>query len=216
MTIKTYPVKKRAAERSHLKGMDAYQAMYEHSLKDPDGFWLEAARNLSWFNEPVSGRRGDFAHVNYSWFSGGKLNASYNCVDRHLESRGQKNALIWAKDEPGEYQNITYQQLYENVCRLTNLLEAQGVRIGDRVCIYLPMIPELVYSVLACARLGAVHSVVFGGFSADALKGRIIDGECKMVITANEGVRGGKKIPFKPINDEPVADAAARIASASR
>jgi acetyl-CoA synthetase len=206
MTIKTYPVKKNIESHAHIKGKEAYQEMYNRSIKDPEGFWLEVSEDISWFHPPHKAGAGDFHHVNFSWFQGGKLNASYNCLDRHLEKRAQKSALIWAKDEPGEYQNITYQEVYENVCRLTNLLEAQGVGKGDRVCIYLPMVPEIVYSVLACARLGVIHSVVFGGFSSDALKGRILDTESKVVITANEGLRGGKKIPLKSITDEAIKE----------
>lgn len=203
---KAYPIKDDLKTASYLKGMKQYEEMYKRSVEDPNGFWLEAAKNLDWFKFPERATRGDFSHVNHEWFMGGKLNASYNCLDRHLERRGNKNALIWAKDEPGEYQNITYQEVYENVCRLTNLLEAQGVKKGDRVCIYLPMIPELVYSLLACARIGAIHSVVFGGFSSEALKGRILDGDCRIVITANEGLRGGKKIALKEITDEAIKD----------
>lgn len=202
----SYPVKSAVQSKSYLKGMSAYQEMYDRSIKDPEGFWLEAAKNLDWFQFPAEASRGDFKRVNHSWFMGGKLNLAYNCLDRHLAKRGNKAALIWAKDEPGEYQRISYQEVFENVCRLTNLLEAQGVKKGDRICIYLPMIPELVYSVLACARLGAIHSVVFGGFSSESLKGRIIDAECKVVITANEGLRGGKKVPLKQITDDAIKD----------
>jgi len=203
---KTYPIKTSLQEASYLKGLDQYYAMYEQSINDPNGFWLEVAKNLHWFNFPQKAVQGDFLRVNHAWFMNGKLNASYNCIDRHLEKSGNKTALIWAKDAPGEYQNISYNQLYEHVCRLTNLLESHGVKKGDRVCVYLPMIPELVYSVLACARIGAVHSVVFGGFSSESLKGRILDAECKFVITANEGLRGSKKIPLKEITDEAIKD----------
>ncbi len=202
----TYPVKAAVQDKSFLKDMAVYQNLYRRSLEEPEKFWLEVSQRLDWFTPPIEAGRGDFNHVNHQWFTGGKLNASWNCVDRQLPTRAKKTALIWAKDQPGEYQHISYEELYAEVCRAANMLEAHGVKKGDRVCIYLPMIPELVYSVLACARIGAIHSVVFGGFSAEALRGRVEDAECKVIITANEGLRGGKPIPLKTITDDAVKD----------
>jgi acetyl-CoA synthetase len=202
----TYSVKKSVESNSYLKGLKAYEDMYQRSLKDPEGFWLDISSRLTWSVAPQKAGAGNFKDVNYSWFAGGKINAAYNCIDRHLAQRGEKSALIWAKDEPGKYEHISYQKLYAEVCRLSNLLVAEGVKKGDRVCIYLPMIPELVYSVLACARIGAVHSVVFGGFSAEALKGRILDTESRLIITADEGLRGGKPVHLKAITDEAIKD----------
>lgn len=177
-----------------------YDAMYQASLSDPDGFWLEQARRLDWIAAPT--RAGDWsfdeADFRIEWFKDGVLNVAANCIDRHLAERGDQIAIIWEPDDPSEEpKRFTYRQLHAEVCRFANVLKAQGVRKGDRVTIYLPMIPEAAFAVLACARIGAIHSVVFGGFSPDALAGRIQDCDSKLVITADEGRRGGKRVPLK-------------------
>ncbi len=182
-----------------------YGELYAKSVHDPDGFWLEqATKRLDWIKAPTIGRNVNFnvPDVSIKWFEDGILNVAYNCIDRHLEKRGDQTAIIWEGDEPNQDSKITYRQLHAHVCRLANVLKAQGISKGDRVCIYMPMIPEAAYAMLACARIGAVHSVVFGGFSPDALANRIQDSECKMVITADEGVRGGKKVPLKANVDQ--------------
>ena len=149
-------------------------------------------------------RKADYDAIDFAWFSGGRLNACYNCVDRHLADRADQTAIIWAGDEPGVYRHISYRELKHEVCRVANVLLAHGVKKGDRVCIYMPMIPETAYTMLACARIGAVHSVVFGGFSAESLRDRILDAGCKVVVTANEGMRGGRRIPLKAITDKAI------------
>ncbi|TPV93398.1 MAG: acetate--CoA ligase [Myxococcales bacterium FL481] len=201
------PAKSTVAQQAKVTSVAAYEAMYRRSLADPQGFWREHAGRLAWDVEPSQIVEADMHAATFRWFADGKLNVCANCVDRHLATRGDQDAIVWVRDEPGQYERITYQQLADEVGRVANALRALGVRRGDRVCIYLPMVPELVYSMLACARIGAVHSIVFAGFSAAALRERIVDAGCKLVITANEGVRGGKRIPLKATTDAAVAAA---------
>ncbi len=184
---------------------ETYLQMYRHSVEDPDGFWGEHGKRLDWFEPFKTVKDVSFKDdVHIRWFDGGKLNACYNCLDRHLEKRGDQVALIWEADDPGEDKKITYRQLFEEVCRFANVLKAQGVKKGDRVTIYLPMIPELPVAMLACARIGAIHSVVFGGFSPESLADRIQDCDTRVVITADEGLRAGRRIPLKANTDAAV------------
>ena len=177
---------------------DTYRQMYEQSIADPQGFYGEQARlHLDWLRDFDSVFEGDFAAGEVRWFGGGVLNASVNCIDRHLATRADDTALIWVGDEPGVARHISFAELHEGVCVMANILKARGVGKGDRVCIYMPMIPEAAFAMLACARIGAIHSVVFGGFSPDALRDRIQDAGACCVVSADEGVRGGRKIPLK-------------------
>ncbi len=178
--------------------LSRYQAMYEQSIKQPDTFWAEQANTfLTWQQPWTQVTKSDLRKGEAAWFIGGKLNVSVNCIDRHLPARAKQTAIIWEGDDPAEDQLITYQELHDQVCRFANALRLRGVKKGDRVCIYMPMIPEATYAMLACTRIGAVHSVVFGGFSPEALKDRILDADCRVLITADEGVRAGKRIPLK-------------------
>jgi acetyl-CoA synthetase len=197
------PVPAGFAERAAISGIDAYRDLYSRSIEDPDGFWGEAAReHLTWMTPFSYVAQGGFENLDYTWFADGTLNASVNCLDRHLPTwRGTKAALIWEGDD-GSSRTFTYQQLHHEVCRFANVLRKKGVRKGDRVAIYLPMVPELVIAMLACARVGAIHAVVFGGFSASALRGRIQDSRARLLITADEGIRGGRKVPLKAAADE--------------
>jgi acetyl-CoA synthetase len=182
---------------------EKYEELYSRSVRDPDGFWGEMAKRLDWIKEPARIKNTSFEDgVSIKWYEDGILNACYNCVDRHLPGRANQTALIWESDDPSVSKHITYAELKDQVCRLANALISQGVRKGDRVTIYLPMIPEAVYAMLACARIGAIHSVVFGGFSAKSLRDRILDCESTVIITADEGVRGGKPVSLKANTDE--------------
>ncbi|GAC1035271.1 acetate--CoA ligase [Pseudomonas sp. No.117] len=200
-----YPVPERLSARTHLDEA-RYRELYQRSVEQPERFWSEqASALLDWFRTWDEVHSGDLRQGRTRWFSGGQLNVAYNCIDRHLAARGDQTAILWEGDDPADSQAITYRQLHEQVCRLANVLKARGVEKGDRVCLYLPMIPEAAYAMLACARIGAVHSVVFGGFSPEALRDRILDSDCRVVITADEGVRGGKRIPLKANVDKALA-----------
>ena len=201
----TYPVPSRMKART-LIDEATYSTMYQRSIADPEGFWADqASAFLSWQQPWQNVSEADIPTGNIRWFVGGQLNVSVNCIDRHLPHRAAQTAIIWEGDEPSDDVQITYQELYDKVCQLANGLRARGVKKGDRVCIYMPMIPEAAYAMLACARLGAIHSVVFGGFSPQSLQDRILDSDCQTVITADEGMRGGKAIPLKANTDEALA-----------
>lgn len=199
---KIYPVSDTASDNTYLN-KDSFQKMYQHSIDAPEEFWAEQAGNLLDWHEPwkkVSS--GEFSKADSKWFEGAKLNVAYNCIDRHLERRGEQTAIIWEGDDPALDKKITYRELHLEVCKLANALKTRGVSKGDRVCIYMPMVPEAAYAMLACARIGAVHSVVFGGFSPESIKDRILDSDCQSVITADQGLRGGRTIPLKANVDE--------------
>ncbi len=194
---KIYPVTPELKSQAHIDD-STYRQMYQRSLADPDGFWAEQAEKfVTWHKRWNKVADWDFHRADIRWFEGAQLNVSDNCLDRHLEKRGEQIAIIWEADDPKLDKRITYRQLHAEVCRFANVLKSRGVKRGDRVSIYLPMIPEAAVAMLACARIGAVHSVVFGGFSPDSLKDRILDSDCQIVVTADEGVRGGKPVALK-------------------
>jgi acetyl-CoA synthetase len=200
------PVPEGLKQTAHIN-RERYEAMYRRSVEDPDGFWGNMASEFLHWDKPWDRVcEYDFIKGEASWFAGGILNVSVNCIDRHLPRRADQTAFIWEGDNPADDQHISYAELYDRVCQLANGLRARGVKKGDRVCIYMPMIPEAAYAMLACTRIGAVHSVVFGGFSPEALKGRILDSDCQTLITADEGVRGGKTIPLKVNADLALSD----------
>ncbi|MCP5299841.1 MAG: acetate--CoA ligase [Chromatiaceae bacterium] len=204
--VKTYPVPADFAAQANVNA-EQYAAMYKQSVDDPAGFWGEQAEDyLTWFKKWDSVLDWSFAkddlHIN--WFKGGRLNVAYNCLDRHLDTRGDQVAIIWEADDPNVDRKITYRELHGEVCRFANVLKSRGVKKGDRVSLYMPMIPEAAVAMLACTRIGAVHSIVFGGFSPDALKDRINDSDCKCVITSDQSMRGGKRVPLKTNADKAI------------
>ena len=200
---KIYPVSKELAEKSLITN-DEYLTQYQESIDDPAKFWGEKGKILDWITpySKVKNTSYDPGHVNIKWFEDGELNVSANCIDRHLATRGDQVAIIWEGDSPDADENITYKQLHERVCKCSNALKAQGISKGDVVCLYMPMTPEAAVAMLACTRIGAVHSIVFGGFSPEAIAGRIKDSNAKLVITADQGRRGGRFVPLKANVDE--------------
>ncbi|NHX27461.1 AMP-binding protein, partial [Escherichia coli] len=204
MSDTTYPPSAEMANKAHINS-EKYEEMYAASIADPDSFWGEHGKRLDWIKPYTKVKNTSFApgNVSIKWFEDGTLNVSANCIDRHLETRGDQTAIIFEPDDPNEAaQHITYKQLHTSVCKMANIFESLGVRKGDRVVIYLPMIPEAAYAMLACARIGAIHSIVFAGFSPDALAARINGSDAKVVITADYAPRGGRKTPLKSNADE--------------
>ncbi|WP_448546665.1 acetate--CoA ligase [Thalassotalea fusca] len=201
-----YPVTEKAKAHTYIDA-ETYETMYQQSIEQPEVFWAEQAEKfLDWYKPWDKVMDVDLASANIKWFEGGKLNVSYNCIDRHLPAKANDVAIIFEGDEPTDDLKITYQALHDNVCRFANLLKARGVKKGDRVCIYMPMIPEVGYAMLACARIGAIHSVIFGGFSTESIKARVQDADARVIITADESVRGGRVIPLKSNVDAAIKD----------
>ena len=206
---KTYPVPDNILENTHLT-QEQYDQMYKRSVEDPEGFWAEYASTLEWYKKPTKTKNTVFGadNVSIKWFEDGEINASYNCIDRHLAKNAKKTALFWEGDSPEDSQEITYQELHYEVCKLANGLKKLGVGKGDRVAVYMPMVPQAAYAMLACARIGAVHSVIFGGFSPNAIADRINDSKAKVVITCDEGRRAGRSVPLKVNVDKALANGA--------
>ena len=213
MSEQVYEVPADWEKRAYIDA-DKYAAMYARSIADPDGFWAEHGKRIDWLKPFIKVKHTSFDphNVSIKWFEDGVTNVAHNCIDRHLARRGDQIAIIWEGDDPKDDRKITYRELHAEVSRFANVLKAHGARKGDRITIYLPMIPEAAYAMLACARIGAIHSVVFGGFSPDSLAGRIEDAKSTIVITADEGLRGGRKVPLKA-NADAAADRAGGVAS---
>ena len=204
--MKTYSVSE-AKKKNSIISEEDFNTEYQESINNPESFWQKKAEEtLDWFSNWDEVTASDLEAGEVAWFKTGKLNACFNCVDRHLENHANKTAIIWEGDDPNDNKEISFQELHKNVCQFANLLKSRNIKKGDRVCIYMPMIPEAAYAMLACARIGAIHSVVFGGFSIESLKDRILDSDCTAVITANEGIRGGKLVPLKNNVDEALKD----------
>jgi len=204
---RTFPPPAALQSNAHISSDEQYKEMWERSINDPDGFWLEQAKRLTWSKEPTKSLEYTWdtkaRRIEHTWFADGELNVSYNCLDRHLGTpTAQKTAIIWQGDADGDVQKFTYEELHREVCKFANVLKSKGVKKGDRVAIYMGMVPELAIVMLACTRVGAIHSIIFGGFSSDAISGRVNDSDCKMLITTNTSRRGAKAIHLKKIADE--------------
>ena len=205
--VRVFPPPKEIQDRAYIKSLDEYKKMYERSIRDPEGFWSEMAENIHWFRKWDNVREFDFVNGHIEWFRNAKTNVCYNCLDRHVEAgKGDKIAIIWEGNEPTESKTYTYKELLTEVKKFANVLKKHGLKKGDTVTIYLPMIPELPIAMLACARIGVIHSVVFGGFSADSLRGRIEDAQSRIVIVSDGSYRATKKIPLKKNADEAIKD----------